>query len=39
MAEPIKNEIPRGKVIVGGLDGQESEAVNKKGDRARWRPS
>jgi hypothetical protein len=36
-AEPIKDEIPRGKVIVGRLDGRESEAVDGKGDRARLR--
>jgi hypothetical protein len=37
MVEPIKNEIPCSKVIVGGLDGLESEAVDEKGDRARLR--
>ncbi len=36
-AEPIKDEIPCGKVIVGCLDGRESEAVDGKGDRARLR--
>jgi hypothetical protein len=35
--EPIKNEIPCGKVIIGGLDGRESEAVDGKGDRIRLR--
>jgi hypothetical protein len=35
--EPIKDEIPCSKVIIGGLDGWESEAVNGKGDRARLR--
>ncbi len=35
--EPIKNEIPCGKVIIGGLDGRESEAINGKGDRIRLR--
>ncbi len=37
MAEQIKNEIPCGKVIIGGLDGGESEAVDGKGDRIRLR--
>jgi hypothetical protein len=37
MAEPIKNEIPCGKVIIGGLDGRESEAVDGKWDRIRLR--
>ncbi len=35
--EPIKDKIPRGKVIVERLDGRESEAVDGKGDRARLR--
>ncbi len=37
MAEPIKIEILCGKVIIGGLDGWESEVVNGKRDRIRLR--